>query len=89
MKYKSNTSKKDTLPNDLILDQKESKIPWRAKWVNGTLTYPKDKPLTKTGKDNTMAQYKINDLVLDKKEPQKPWRAKWVNGTLTYPKTNH
>ena len=86
MKYKSNTSKKSTLPNDLVSDKKESQNPWRAKWVNGTLTYPKDKPLTTTGIDNSMTQYKINDLALDKKEPNNPWRAKWVNGNLIYPK---
>ena len=60
MKYKSNTSKKYTLLNDLVLDKKESNNPWRAKWVNGNLTYPKDKLFTKIEKDNPMTQYKIN-----------------------------
>lgn len=52
MKYESNTntSKKITLTNNLILDKNQSNHQWRAKWINGVLTYPKDIPYTKTDK---------------------------------------
>ena len=50
MKYKSTSTKKHTLTNDLVQDRQESNNPWKAKWVNGILTYPKDKPVIKINK---------------------------------------
>ena len=85
MKHKSNSSEKFSLANDIVLDKNESANHWRAKWVNGDLTYPKDKPYTKMDEVNVMA-HKINEVVFNKEGSKNPWRAKWVNGKLTYPK---